>query len=176
MSGRRLRSVPLAVGISAAMGLVALTACGSPARSSAGPTTSSSVPALSSVSATPDTAATSGANTIGSVSANAPAQYQKLVEPFDVAGTCNEDGNTLEMTACALEQVVAVDASVDALQRKQFENAAPDQREDLLADDAQWLKQRTSTCAAQRTGGTIDQINGAYCLLKESQRRVLALG
>jgi uncharacterized protein YecT (DUF1311 family) len=104
----------------------------------------------------------------------APAlTYLPLVEPFSSPGTCKQDGNTLEMTACVLHQVVAVDVSVDRLQRRRFEHApSRAQQEADLRDDAHWLKDRTRTAASKPTGGTIDQILEAQTLLRISKQRV----
>ena len=127
-------------------------------------------------SATPAPAtSTSPATTPAAEPSGSALHYVKIVEPFSTPGRCKADGNTLEMTACLLKQVQAADQRVDSLQRKRFEQADPGDRADLLADDAKWLKQRVTTCSANRTGGTIDQINAADCLLTAGQTRAKAL-
>jgi uncharacterized protein YecT (DUF1311 family) len=121
------------------------------------------------------TAAAAGptATTAAAVPA-AALRYQKIREPFSRPGECNEDGSTLEMTACVLEQVIDVDSTVDALQLKRFEQAKDAKRAGILAEYASWLKGRTTTCAAT-SGGSIDQVTEAQCLLTASQNRVETL-
>jgi len=103
-------------------------------------------------------------------------RYQKIVEPFSDPGTCNDAGTTIEMTACILEQVVDVDSTIDAAQLQRFEKAPSAQQAGLLAEDARWLSNRSKHCAAQaKTGGSIDQITDAECLLKTSKTRAKSL-
>jgi uncharacterized protein YecT (DUF1311 family) len=105
-----------------------------------------------------------------------PRRYQKVVEPFSPPGTCKSDGDTLEMIDCILEQVVDVDSTVDSLQLQRFELASVSKQLGILADDGHWLKSRSKTCTAAATsGGSIDQITVAQCLLKASQKRVETL-
>ena len=106
----------------------------------------------------------------------ATLKYKKIVEPFGTPGRCNESGTTIEMTACVLKKVVDVDYTVDVLQQQRFGYAisTADRKADLR-DDANWLANRTKTCAAQAGGGSLDQITQAQCLLKASKARVSSL-
>jgi uncharacterized protein YecT (DUF1311 family) len=84
---------------------------------------------------------------------------------------------TLGITNCILVQVNTVDAQANALQRTRFEEATTSATQQaLLDDDTHWLSHRKSSRAAQASsGGTIDQINAAQCLLDASHARVDAL-
>lgn len=107
---------------------------------------------------------------------SADLEYVKIVEPFGTPGRCDPAGTTIEMTACILKKVVDVDYTVDALQaqRSRYGTSANEGERDLR-DDAQWLAKRTKTCSAHPSGGTIDQITQAQCLLKVSKARVRSL-
>jgi uncharacterized protein YecT (DUF1311 family) len=102
-------------------------------------------------------------------------RYLPLVEPFSAPASCDENGNTLEMTGCVLQQVMDVDSTVDNLQRERFERAPQSERPKILAEDARWLKGRSTACAKVAKGGSIDQVNIAQCLLRASQNRVETL-
>jgi len=103
-------------------------------------------------------------------------KYVKIVEPFGKPGRCDEGGATSEMTACVLKKVVDVDHTVDVLQRQRFEyGTTTDARRASLRDDANWLAKRTETCSADPSGGSLDQITRAACLLKAGKARVTAL-
>jgi uncharacterized protein YecT (DUF1311 family) len=103
-------------------------------------------------------------------------KYVKIVEPFGSPGKCKPAGTTIEMTACVLKQVVDVDYTVDVLQRQRFEyGISTADRKSSLRDDANWLAKRTKTCSEQSSGGSIDQITAAQCLLKVSKARVASL-
>ena len=98
--------------------------------------------------------------------------YVKIVEPFSTPGRCTSAPTTLAMTFCLENRVVRVDQTVNTLQRDRFNRAkTKTAKQVLLNDDAHWLKTRRTTCAANQTGGTIDQINDAQCLLNGSKAR-----
>lgn len=103
--------------------------------------------------------------------------YRPLVEPFSVAEACVQNGDNVEMMACILQQVRDADQEVDALQRKQFETArSADTRNQLLADNTQWLRDRSQDCTAvARLSGIVDRITFAQCLLEASTDRVQRL-
>jgi uncharacterized protein YecT (DUF1311 family) len=106
----------------------------------------------------------------------ADLKYVKIVEPFGSPGRCDEGGTTIEMTACVLKKVVDVDYTVDVLQRQRFGyGISTADRQASLRDDANWLAKRTKKCSANPSGGSMDQITQAQCLLKVSKARVAAL-
>jgi uncharacterized protein YecT (DUF1311 family) len=99
-----------------------------------------------------------------------------MVEPFSPPGTCDQNGTTLEISNCALEQVIDVDSTVNSLQQRRFEETPAAQQAGVLAEYARWLSGRTTKCRAKaNTGGTVDAITAAQCLLRSSQDRVETL-
>ena len=103
-------------------------------------------------------------------------RYHDVVEPFSAPGACQNHGSTQQMTACVLEQIVDVDSTINSLQLQRFEVAAKAQQPNLLAEDNRWAKDRTKQCkAATKSGGSLDQLTGAQCLLSASQERVHVL-
>jgi uncharacterized protein YecT (DUF1311 family) len=104
--------------------------------------------------------------------------YVKIAEPFSAPGPrCTHTDTTLSISACLLVRVVRVDHTVDALQKDRFDRARTTKtKKARLADDAKWLKARGTTCAAAGdSGGTIDQITTAQCLLDNSKQRANSL-
>jgi uncharacterized protein YecT (DUF1311 family) len=124
----------------------------------------------------PVAAHTTSARSVGKAPETSNLKYKKIVEPFGKPGRCDPAGNTVEMTACILKQVVAVDHTVDVLQAQKFQyGTSPTEAEDDLRDDANWLAKRTKTCSTKGTGGSIDQITAAQCLLRAGKARVKSL-
>jgi uncharacterized protein YecT (DUF1311 family) len=134
----------------------ALAACGS----SSSPAASTSTPAHAGSTTSPTAA---------------PLPYVPIHEVFSAPGRCREDGSTLEMMDCFLHQVVTADTTVDTLQKQRFDQAPASTRVTLLGDDATWLKGRQTTCSRNLTGGTIDRVTTAQCLLRVSQARIKQL-
>ena len=136
-------------------------------------------PAAASPAAASPVAATPASTTRSPARASAPGaglRYVEIVEPFGRPGPCQADGTTVEMTACILHEVVEVDYTVDGLQRQRFaySTSAAERKADLR-DDARWLAGRTKTCSKNLTGGSMDQLNEAQCLLDVSKSRVESL-
>jgi uncharacterized protein YecT (DUF1311 family) len=169
-----------------------LGACSSPIQAGLSPVDSTGPGASSAPVATAAKAATEAqsAATQSSVVATKPSarsaalapgnsavlKYVKIVEPFGSPGPCQAVDTTIETTACFLQQVVKVDYTVDVLQRQRFEYGTSEAEQKAeLRDDASWLAERTKTCSANLSGGSIDQITEAQCLLKVSRDRVADL-
>ena len=69
-----------------------------------------------------------------------------------------------------------MDAQIDVAQSARYSSAAPAERKTILAQDSAWLAARAPVCAAAfNTGGTIDGISAAACLLDESSARLAAV-
>jgi len=165
--------------VSAVLLTGALAACGGGSGSSA-----SSAPltaASTSGSARPSaTAAPSGTAT-----SSAGAQFTAIVEPFDpghpavtrsAPATCNGQTSTLAIEQCLEAQTENTDVAIDAAQLAKYNSGSQAQRTAIVADDSAWLSARRTVCAvAFRTGGTIDGINVASCLLAESAARLNAV-
>jgi uncharacterized protein YecT (DUF1311 family) len=119
----------------------------------------------------PAALASAAPNTSG---ASTSLHYVKIAEPFSAPGrTCTKDDTTLAISSCILVRVVRVDGTVNALQHDRFDRASTTKaRKALLVSDAKWNKARIKSCAAAaHTGGTIDRITEAQCLLKSSKHR-----
>jgi len=169
---------------------LALAACGSSSDTSLAPAATSETPSSSQASDAAPKAKVekvavqrpAGQSTTSPRSArtgtkkSADLEYVKIVEPFGTPGRCDPAGTTIEMTACFLKKVVDIDYTVDVLQAQRFEyGTSANEGEAELRDDAKWLANRTKTCSENLTGGSIDQITQAQCLLKVSTARVRSL-
>lgn len=112
----------------------------------------------------------------------APA-FVDIVEPFDPGhpaqtrtgpAGCGSQSSTLAIVQCYEIQTENTDVQIDAVQHG-FWNGAPlnNVRTSIVTQDAAWLAARGPVCrTAFKTGGTIDQINIAACLLDESTARL----
>ena len=66
--------------------------------------------------------------------------------------------------------------AIDAAQSARYASASPAGKAAILTQDSAWLAARQPVCAvAFNTGGTIDGINAAICLLDESNARLDAV-
>ena len=89
---------------------------------------------------------------------------------------CGDQGTTLAMEQCYENKTETADAAIDSVRQASFVAASDAQRTAINADDSGWLTARTAVCGkAYQTGGTIDGINIASCLLDESSARLDAL-
>jgi uncharacterized protein YecT (DUF1311 family)/predicted small lipoprotein YifL len=144
---------------------VSLAGCGSSGSASSPGTAASSSPAAAEGSASAATAAFVG-----------------IVEPFDpghparaesVPASCGGQSTAIEIERCYQAKTENVDAQIDVAQSARYSSAAPAERKTILAQDSAWLAARAPVCAAAfNTGGTIDGISAAACLLDESSARL----
>jgi uncharacterized protein YecT (DUF1311 family) len=152
--------------------LIGLTAAG--CGSSPSSTSSTSSPA-NSPSARP---ASSGAS-------SAPA-FVAIVEPFDPGhpartrtgpADCGSQPSTLAIEQCYEIKTENTDVQIDAVQLANYNSAQRSGvRAAIVAQDRAWLAARGPVCqAAFNTGGTIDGISVAACLLAESAARLDAV-
>jgi uncharacterized protein YecT (DUF1311 family) len=156
-----------------------LAACGSSNSSS------SSGSSASSSSAGPTGARTSPSSPPTAHATSAPP-FAAIVEPFDpghpaqtksAPADCGSQSTTLAITQCFENQTETTDAQIDTVQLGNY-NSAPSfsAKASIVAQDSAWLTARGPVCqAAFNTGGTIDQINIASCLLDESTARLDAV-
>jgi uncharacterized protein YecT (DUF1311 family) len=145
---------------------------------------SSSSPA-SNIPVPVDTAASSSAAHAATGSASAAASFVPIVEPFDpghparvqsAPASCGSQSSTLAIEQCYQAKTENTDAAIDAVQQAAYSSGSPSQRTAILAQDAAWLAARGPVCqAAFNTGGTIDGISIATCLLDESTARLDAV-
>jgi uncharacterized protein YecT (DUF1311 family) len=151
----------------------ALAACSSPDSGTAAPFSTSSVLATTA----PMHSATS--------SPGPAAAFTSIVEPFDPGhpartrpdpGNCGDQQTTLGLEQCYETRTENADAKIDTAQLAKFRVAPAAQRAAILAQDRAWLAAREPVCtAAFDSGGTIDGINIASCLLDESTARLDAV-
>jgi len=120
-----------------------------------------------------------------SASATTSAPFADIVEPFDpghaaqVRGapvSCVGQSTTLAIELCYEIKTENTDVQIDAAQQAAYSRGSAAQRAAILAQDRAWLAARGPVCrAAFRTGGTVDGISVAACLLEESTARLAAV-
>jgi uncharacterized protein YecT (DUF1311 family) len=126
----------------------------------------------------PSPAATTSATTA------AVAPFVSIVEPFDpghparveAAPVSCGQGSTLVIEKCYETMTENTDAGINAAQAAKYASATAAGRATILSQDHAWLAARGPICqAAFHSGGTIEGINVAACLLDESQARFIAV-
>jgi uncharacterized protein YecT (DUF1311 family) len=164
---RRRCGTPLAQGVLLATLVGSLAACGS--------------------SGSPGTAASSGpaATGTGGTASAAAASFVSIVEPFDpghpartepAPASCGGQPTTIATERCYQAKAENVDSQIDVAQFARYSGASAAERQTILAQDRAWLAARAPVCdAAFNTGGTVDGISAAACLLDESNARLDAI-
>ena len=115
----------------------------------------------------------------------AAASFVDIVEPFDpghpartepAPATCGGQATTIAIEQCYQTRTENVDVQIDVAQSARYAAASAAGRSTILAQDSAWLAAREAVCAvAFNTGGTIDGISAAACLLDESNARLDAV-
>jgi uncharacterized protein YecT (DUF1311 family) len=121
----------------------------------------------------------------GTASAATVSSFASIVEPFDpghparsesAPARCGGQSTAIEIERCYQAKTENVDAQIDIAQSARYSSAAPAARKTIVAQDSAWLAARAPVCAAAfNTGGTIDGISAAACLLDESSARLAAV-
>ena len=121
----------------------------------------------------------------GTASAATVSSFVSIVEPFDpghparaesAPARCGGQSTAIEIERCYQAKTENVDAQIDVAQSARYSSAAPAERKTILTQDSAWLAARAPVCAAAfNTGGTIDGISAAACLLDESSARLAAV-
>ena len=121
----------------------------------------------------------------GTASAVTASSFVSIVEPFDpghparaesAPARCGGQSTAIEIERCYQAKTENVDAQIDVAQSARYSSAAPAARKTIVAQDSAWLAARAPVCAAAfNTGGTIDGISAAACLLDESSARLAAV-
>jgi uncharacterized protein YecT (DUF1311 family) len=165
----------LAVLTMSAVAVGVLAGCSSSGSSASGAATQSA-PASGSASSTPTASAATTAPAVA---------FVPIVEPFDpghparaitTPASCGSQGTTLAIEKCYEDKAETWDAQIDLVQQNRYQSASSAQQTAIGDDDTAWLEARQTVCArAYQTGGTIDGINIAACLLDESTARLLGL-
>jgi uncharacterized protein YecT (DUF1311 family) len=129
--------------------------------------------------ASPSATATKTADTA------AVAPFVSIVEPFDpghparvetAPASCGSQSTTLAIEKCYETMTENADAEINATQAAKYAAATATGRTAILAQDSAWLAARGPVCsAAFHSGGTIDGISIAACLLDESNARYISV-
>jgi uncharacterized protein YecT (DUF1311 family) len=142
--------------------------------------------ACSSSGSSAGSAATPRATVTKSATAStASAAFVNIVEPFDpghpaelktAPASCGGASTTIAIEQCYENKTENTDVAIDAAQLAKYQSASPADQTTILAQDSAWLAARQPVCAvAFNTGGTIDGISSAICLLAESTARLDAV-
>jgi uncharacterized protein YecT (DUF1311 family) len=117
----------------------------------------------------------------GTANAASAGLFTPIVEPFDpghpartesAPASCGET-STIAIEQCYDTRTENADAAIDAVQSARYASASPSAKAAILSQDSAWLAARQPVCAvAFNTGGTIDGISAAICLLDESNVRL----
>jgi uncharacterized protein YecT (DUF1311 family) len=126
---------------------------------------------------------TSGPTATTTASTAAVAPFVSIVEPFDpghparvesAPDNCGSQESTLAIEKCYETMTENADADINAAQAAKYVTATPAGRTAILTQDSAWLAARGPVCsAAFHSGGTIDGISVAACLLDESNARYI---
>ncbi len=129
--------------------------------------------------ATSSSPAAAGGSTGNDTAPAAAASFVNIVEPFDpghpartepAPASCGGQATTIAVEQCHQTKTENVDVQIDLAQSARYASASPADRGTILAQDSAWLAAREPVCAAAfNTGGTIDGISAAACLLDERQ-------
>jgi uncharacterized protein YecT (DUF1311 family) len=167
VDGSRKISGGLALAAVSASAIVLLAGCGP-----------SSAPAAAGSAATASATGTSTATAVPS----AAVAFVPVTEPFDpghpahamsAPASCGDQDTTVAIEQCYEAKTETADAAIDAMRQSGFASASAGQQAALNSADSGWLAARSAVCGkAYQTGGTIDGINIAACLLDESTARL----
>jgi uncharacterized protein YecT (DUF1311 family) len=139
----------------------------------------------SSGSSTATSPAAKASGSTGTANASSASLFTPIVEPFDpghpartesAPAGCGGQTSTIAIEQCYDTRTENVDAAIDAVQSASYAGASASGKAAILTQDKAWLAARQPVCAvAFNTGGTIDGISAAICLLDESNARLDAV-
>jgi len=168
MGHGRERYLARAALFAAVIGTVISLAAGCSSSSSSG----TSAPATSTHSAS----ATSPASAAGFISITEPFDpgHPAMLKP--APANCGSQPSTLTMEQCYDTKTENTDFEIDAVQQAKYAAASAAGKAAILAQDKAWLDARAPVCTvAFNTGGTLDEVEIASCLLDESTSRLWAV-
>lgn len=167
-NGSRRRWATIAARAAVLTALAGLLAACSSSGSAAGSATTPAATVTKSATASTDSAA-----------------FVNIVEPFDpghpaemktAPASCSGASSTIAIEQCYENTTENTDVAIDAAQFAHYQSASAAGQTTILAQDSAWLAARQPVCAAAfNTGGTIDAISAAICLLAESTARLDAV-
>jgi len=188
--GHTTAGVKLVLTAATAVGIGLLAGCSTTSSSAGAGATQATTSATSAVGSTSpaSTSPATGSSTAAAGTGASPSTssaFVPITEPFDPGhparatsgpADCANQQTTLAIAQCYENKTETADAAIDAAQQASFANADVTQQVAMNAADQAWLAARPKVCArANDTGGTIDQINIASCLLDESTARLDAV-
>jgi uncharacterized protein YecT (DUF1311 family) len=111
--------------------------------------------------------------------------FVPITEPFDPGhqaravsspASCADQATTLAVERCFENKTETADAAIDTVRQASFAAAPAAQQAAINSQDSAWLATRPQVCdKAYQSGGTLDVVNIAGCLLDESTARLDAL-
>jgi uncharacterized protein YecT (DUF1311 family) len=186
--GSRTVSGGIALGAISAVAVGVLAGCGgSGGPAAGGATRSATATAISTAGSTPTQSAPATASPAGTAATvpSTAVTFVPITEPFDpghpahamsAPADCGSQDSTVAIEQCFEAKTETADAAIDAARQASFTSASAIQQAAINAADSGWLAARATVCQkAYQTGGTIDGINIAGCLLAESTARLDAL-
>jgi uncharacterized protein YecT (DUF1311 family) len=186
--GSRTVSGGLAIAAVSAAAIGVLAGCGGSGGSAAGGATRSAAATAGSTTRnapSPTQSAPTTASPAGTAATATAVAFVPVTEPFDpghpahampAPADCGSQDSTVAIERCFEAKTETADAAIDAARQASFTSASAAQQAAINAADSGWLATRATVCEkAYQTGGTIDGINIAGCLLAESTARLDAL-
>jgi uncharacterized protein YecT (DUF1311 family) len=172
----RQRYAAVLAGVAALALLLGCSSSGSSSSASGGTTTGAVAPHSQSTTATISASASSSASAAGFVYITEPWDPGHPARPVSSAASCASEQSTLDIEQCYTAKAETTDVTIDAVQLTKYETASASGKAAILAQDKAWLAARGPVCsAAFHTGGTLDQIVIAQCILAESTARLDAV-
>jgi uncharacterized protein YecT (DUF1311 family) len=166
----------MAAGICLAAGCSSSSSTQSASASPASASPASSAPGTA-VPTAGGTAPASG-GTAASGAAGSTTRFIPITEHFDpghpaeaksAPASCGSESSTLTIEQCYENKTETTDAKIDTVQQAAFARASSAGQAAINRADTAWLLARPTVCSkAYVSGGTIDEINIAACLLDES--------
>ncbi len=183
--GHGMTGAKVALAAISAIGIGLLASC-TTASSSTGTSATQGTSATASAAGSDSATAPATSATVTMTAPSGATAFVPITEPFDPGhparttpgpADCASQQTTLAITQCYEGKTETADAAIDAAQRAKFATATAAQQAAMNAAGQAWLAARQTVCAkAYDTGGTIDQVNIARCLLDESTARLSVLG
>ncbi|MDX6340443.1 MAG: hypothetical protein QOH87_581, partial [Trebonia sp.] len=161
----------LAVAAVSATAIGLLAGCGgssAPAAGSASQGTAATASTWATASLAAGTAATTRAPSAAFVPVTEPFDPGHPARAMSAPATCGGQDTTLAIEQCYEDKTETADAAIDAVRQASFAIASAAQQAATNNEDRGWPAARATVCdKAYQTGGTIDGINIAGCLLDE---------
>jgi uncharacterized protein YecT (DUF1311 family) len=170
----RQRYAAVLAGVATLALLVGCGSSGSSSGSASGATTPGAV--SQSTTETISAPASPSGSAAGFVYIEEPWDPGHPAKPVSSPASCGSEQSTLDIEQCYTAKAETTDVTIDAVQLAKYRASSPSGKAAILAQDKAWLAARGPVCsAAFHTGGTLDQIVIAQCILAESTARLDAV-